>query len=118
MSTLVAPPRNAKATLLVCFVLVFFCGSVCGALLTNMWSHHTAINRAALRGHFAGQFELQHLQRELDLDAEQSRQLSMILDDVAKYYDNVLSDGQTRVMQILNEQQKAKFEKMLAEEAH
>ena len=42
----------------------------------------------------------------------------MILDDVAKYYDNVLSDGQTRVMQILDDKQKEKFQRMLATEAH
>lgn len=118
MSTLVAPPRNAKATLLVCFTLVFFCGGVCGALLNNALHHEAFVSRAAVRGHFGAHFELQHLQHELDLDSEQSRQLSMILDDVAKYYDNVLSDGQTRVMQILNEKQKAKFEKILAADGH
>ena len=117
MTTLVAPPRSAKATLCLSFVLVFLCGAVSGALLMNLNSHANR-NRVAIRGHFGNQFELQHLQKELSLSDEQTRQLSMILDDVAKYYDNVLSDGQTRVMQILDEKQKTKFQQILAAEAH
>lgn len=69
-------------------------------------------------GHFGSQFELQRLHKELDLSDEQTRQLSMILDDVAKYYDNVLSDGQTRVMQILDDKQKARFQQLLDKEVH
>jgi hypothetical protein len=118
MSTLAAPPRNAKTTLVVSFLLLFICGMVSGAILMNVFGHTGGFSRGAIRGHFGGQYELQHLQQELDLNAEQSRQLAMILDDVAKYYDNVLSDGQTRVMQILDEKQKAKFERMLAAEGH
>lgn len=115
---MVAPARSAKATLLLSFALVFICGGVSGAILTKVFTHVTGPSREAVRGHFSNQYELQHLQHELDLNAEQSRQLSMILDDVAKYYDNVLSDGQTRVMQILDEKQRAKFEKMVAAEGH
>jgi len=83
--------------------------------LTNRASHDRQV---AVRRHFDGQFELQHLRKDLDLSEEQTRQLAMILDDVAKYYDNVLSDGQTRVMQILDEKQKAKFQKLLETEGH
>jgi len=115
MTTLVAPPRSAKATLCLSFALVFLCGAVSGALLMNLTRHP---GRVAVRGQFHPQFELQRLHKELDLSSEQTRQLSMILDDVAKYYDNVLSDGQTRVMQILDEKQKAKFQQILAAEGH
>jgi hypothetical protein len=116
MTTLVAPPKSAKATLCLSFALIFLCGGVTGALLMNLRNH--APRHEATHGHFVSQFELQHLHKELELSDEQTRQLSMILDDVAKYYDNVLSDGQTRVMQILDDRQKQKFQKMLAIEAH
>jgi hypothetical protein len=116
MTTLVAPPRSAKATLCISFALVFLCGAVTGAIVMNM-KHHTA-NTSESRGHFHPQFELKHLHEELDLSDEQTRQLSMILDDVAKYYDNVLSDGQTRVMQILDDKQKEKFRKLLESQSH
>ena len=116
MTTLVAPPKSAKATLCLSFALVFLCGGVTGALFMNLKAH--ARSQVVDRGHFGNKFELQHLHKELDLTEEQTRQLSMILDDVAKYYDNVLSDGQTRVMQMLDDKQKAKFQQMLAEDGH
>src|ERR1041384_6110982 len=112
MTTLVAPPKSAKATLCLSFALIFLCGAVSGALLMNQRNHKREIEISE-HGHFGNRFEMQHLRKELELNDEQARQLSMILDDVAKYYDNVLSDGQTRVMQMLDEKQKAKFQKML-----
>jgi len=115
MSTLVAPPKSAKAALFVSFALIFLCGAVSGALLMNLRTHS---GREVVRGHFIKQIELQNLHKELDLSDEQTRQLSMILDDVSKYYDNVLSDGQTRVMQMLDDKQKAKFQELLAKEGH
>lgn len=116
MSTLVAPPKSAKAALCISFALIFLCGAVSGALLMNLKTTHTG--REVVRGHFSSQIELQRLHGELDLTDEQTRQLHMILDDVSKYYDNVLSDGQTRVMQILDDKQKAKFQQLLAKEGH
>src|SRR5947209_8181910 len=115
MTTLVAPPKSAKTTLCLSFALVFLCGAVSGALLMNLKAHARTHD---VRGHFKAGFEVQHLHKELDLTDEQTRQLSMILDDVAKYYDNVLSDGQTRVIQMLDDKQKAKFQKMLEAEGH
>ena len=116
MSTLVAPVRSAKATLFISFALIFLCGAFTGAIVTSLRTHFPGAE--VVRGHFSPQFQLDRLHRDLDLTDEQTRQLSIILDDVAKYYDNVLSDGQTRVMQILNDQQKAKFRQLLNKEAH
>lgn len=113
MTTLVAPPKSAKTTLCISFALIFLCGAVSGALLMNLTAHSRESH-----GHFGSQFELQRLHKELDLSEEQTRQLSMILDDVAKYYDNVLSDGQSRVMQMLDDKQKDKFQQLLATEGH
>jgi hypothetical protein len=115
MTTLVAPPRSAKATLCLSFALIFLCGAVSGALLMNLKSHTRDPGKY---GHFDGRFELDRLHKELDLTDEQTRQISMILDDVAKYYDNVLSDGQTRVMQILDDKQKEKFQQLLVTQGH
>jgi len=97
------------------FALIFLCGAATGALVMNMRTHGT---REVVRGAFDGHVEAERLRKDLDLTEEQSRQLSMILDDVSKYYDNVLSDGQTRVMQILDDKQKEKFKQLLATEGH
>jgi hypothetical protein len=53
--------------------------------------------------------------RQLDLTPDQAAQMSSILDDFAKYYQTVLSDGKARIFNILNDEQKRKFEKMLKE---
>jgi hypothetical protein len=119
MTNQIALPKSAKATLCLSFALVFLCGAVSGALVMNLKAqrNHNAADVTG-KGHFGGRFELQHLHTELDLTDEQTRKLSLILDDVAKYYDNVLSDGQTRVMQILDDKQKEKFQKLLSVEGH
>jgi len=115
MTTLVAPAKSPKVTLCVSFALIFLCGAVSGALFVNLRTH---TGREVVRGQFNSQLELQRLHKELDLSDEQTRQLHMILDDVSKYYDNVLSDGQTRVMQILDDKQKARFQELLANVGH
>jgi len=50
---------------------------------------------------------------QLDLSDQQTVQLTSILDDFSHYYDNVLADGNSRIMQILNDEQRRKFEQML-----
>ncbi len=57
--------------------------------------------------------ELEKWKRELNLSDTQTQQLEVILDDFSKYYDNVLADGKTRVLQLLDDNQKRKFEQML-----
>ena len=58
---------------------------------------------------------LKSVTKRLDLTPEQASQMASILDDFAKYYQTVLSDGKARIFSILNEEQKRKFEKMLKE---
>jgi Spy/CpxP family protein refolding chaperone len=115
MSTLAAAPKSAKTTLCISFALIFLCGAVSGALLMNLRNHP---GRVVVHGMFSSHSEVERLHKALDLTDEQTRQLQMILDDVAKYYDNVLSDGQTRVMQILDDKQKEKFQHLLEKEGH
>jgi Spy/CpxP family protein refolding chaperone len=52
---------------------------------------------------------------QLSLTGEQERQLTSVLDDFSRYYDNLLADGNTRILQILNPEQRRKFERMMAE---
>lgn len=51
--------------------------------------------------------------QELNLTDDQTVQLTSILDDFAHYYDNVMADGNSRILQILNPEQRRKFEQML-----
>jgi hypothetical protein len=55
------------------------------------------------------------MRRQLGLSDQQARQLDSILDDFGRYYDNLMADGQTRIRQILDDQQRQKFDKLIAE---
>jgi Spy/CpxP family protein refolding chaperone len=95
-------------------LLVFLCGSVAGAVAINIvhpWMHQRPFwDNSAKAEH------LKKVTRELDLTPAQSAQMGSILDDFAKYYQTVLFEGKARIMNILNDTQKAKFEKLLKEQ--
>ena len=50
------------------------------------------------------------MKRELNLTPVQQEQMESILNDFWQYYRTVLSDSKTKVEQILNEEQRKKFE--------
>ena len=62
------------------------------------------------------EISLQRWKRELDLTPGQTKEMMTILDDFGVYYRNVLSDGKARILKILDEQQKLKFDKLLSEQ--
>lgn len=107
-------PRFVCVTSLV---LVFLCGAVVGALAFNL-GVHKSLHRAAFWTDAGKAVYLERITRELDLTPAQTEQMASILDDFAKYYRTVLSDGKSRILQILNDQQKHKLEKLLQEQGH
>ncbi len=102
-------PRVACAIMLV---MVFLCGAGAGALVMNLGVH-----RALHQPDFdtpAGKIRFfERMQKELNLTPAQSEQMQSILNDFWQYYHSVLSDSKSRVEQILNPEQRAKFEHML-----
>jgi Spy/CpxP family protein refolding chaperone len=102
-------PRVACAIMLV---LVFLCGAGAGALVMNMGVH-----RALHQPDFdtpAGKVRFfERVQKELNLTPAQAEQMQSILNDFWQYYHSVLSDSKSRVEQILTEEQRSKFERML-----
>jgi hypothetical protein len=104
-------PRAAGISTLL---LVFLCGIIVGALVFNLGAHKR-LHREPFWSTSGKMAALSRVQKELDLTPVQVEQMKTILDDFAKYYMTVLSDGKWRILQILNEDQKKKFEKMLAE---
>ena len=105
-------PRPAERVAIVSMLLVFLCGAVLGAVVMSYWIH------PGLHGSTPGKdgmtMSIREWREELNLTADQTRQLTTILDDFSRYYDNVLADGNTRIMQILNDDQKKKYEHMIA----
>jgi Spy/CpxP family protein refolding chaperone len=108
-------PAPAGRVAIVSFVLVFLCGAVFGAVLMSVSGHaglHDAA-RAAQPPASGLSMSVGDWKRQLDLSDEQAMQLTSILDDFSRYYDNVLADGNSRIMQILNPEQRRRFQQML-----
>lgn len=106
--------RNPRVACITAMALVFLCGTVFGAL-----AHNVVAQRAAQRSPFwtdMGKASyLERVKRELNLSPSQTEQMETILDDFAKYYRTVLSDGKTRIMDILDDGQRRKFKQLLQE---
>jgi hypothetical protein len=103
--------RNPRLACVGALALVFLCGAVAGALAMNLG--HRTLHKSPFWTESGKAVYLDKVRRELDLTPVQTEQMESILDDFAKYYRTVLSDGKSRMMQILNEQQRRKFELML-----
>jgi uncharacterized membrane protein len=105
------PPPSEKVAIFS-LVLVFLCGAVFGVVVMSVTGRlhnaHGAPPPAAGLSMSVAEWK-----QGLDLTADQTVQLTSILDDFARYYDNVLADGNSRIMQILNPEQRRKFEQML-----
>jgi len=106
-------PRPAEKIAIVSFILVFLCGAVLGAVVMS-FSGHASLHGAAPAASGLS-MSVPEWKERLDLTDQQTEQLKSILDDFSHYYDNVLADGNSRIMQILNDSQRRKFELMLQE---
>lgn len=106
--------QKPAAAAMLPLLLVFLCGVTVGALAMSIGIHRSPRPASAWTEN-GKPITLAHWKQELDLNDEQTRQLETILDDFSKYYDNVLADGNTRILQILDEKQKAKFERIMRE---
>ncbi len=109
-TTLASPRASEKVTPIVTLLLVFLCGAAAGAVATKLTTAPVSVAAGKSLS-----MSLPEWRKQLDLSDEQTRELTSILDDFSHYYDSLLADGNTRILQILNESQKKKFEKMMLE---
>jgi hypothetical protein len=107
-----ALPRPNEKIAILSFVLVFLCGAVLGAVVMS-FSGHASLHGASPQASGLS-MSVTEWKARLDLTDQQTIQLTSILDDFSRYYDNVLADGNSRIMQILNPEQRRRFEQMLA----
>ncbi len=109
-------------------VLVFLAGAAVGALSMQMGLHerlHRTVSAATLpviRKSSSSDALVERFKTELNLSADQTDKIAMVLADYREYYhsledqlDDVRSTGKSRIMQILDEQQRAKFEKIMGD---
>jgi len=110
-----ALPRPTEKIAIVSFVLVFLCGAVLGAVVMSFSGHASLHGTPPLAVGPYTPISVREWKEQLNLTDQQTVQLTSILDDVVRYYDNVLADGNTRIMQILNPEQRRQYERMLRE---
>jgi Spy/CpxP family protein refolding chaperone len=97
--------------------LVFLCGVAAGALAMHLgWHEH--LHQPPFDTPAGRTLYFERLRQQLDLTPAQAEQMQSILDDFWQYYRTVLSDSKTRIEQVLNEEQRRKFERILQESQH
>jgi hypothetical protein len=109
-STSFALPRPTERVAIVSMLLVFLCGSLLGAVAMSYWFHPNV--HGGPSGGRVMSMSMKEFQ-QLNLTEEQTRQLTSVLDDFSRYYDNLLADGNSRVLQILNAEQKRRYEQLI-----
>lgn len=117
-----APWQNPR--IVSTLMLVFLAGAATGALSMRYGLHSrlhpqpvAADTHSATRDAVLSRFRT-----ELNLDSAQTEKLGLVLDDYRQYYqslqeqlDDLRATGKTRIMQILNPDQRVKFEKMMTD---
>jgi hypothetical protein len=107
--------RQPKAVCLATLALVFLAGGMVGAVAMNLGHKRLHAASSPIWTVSGKAMYLDRVKKDLDLSPEQSQQMESILDDFAQYYRTVLVDGKQRMFQILNADQRRKFEKMIEE---
>jgi uncharacterized membrane-anchored protein YhcB (DUF1043 family) len=116
--------------------LVFLAGVAVGMAAMRFGLHdqlHGAVAAAEEARENGQNAVLEHFRQELDLTPEQTEKLALVLDDYQHYYqsledqiedlrlreqiEDLRSTGKSRILEILNPDQRVKFEQMSAEMA-
>jgi hypothetical protein len=108
-------------------VAVFLCGAATGALgMRFAWKQPerhlpTAYGKESAR-ELSNQRLVEKLKTDLSLTPEQTKEIEVVLDDFAMYIqtlqaqlDDVRATGKQRILRVLRDDQKDKFEKLIGE---
>jgi Spy/CpxP family protein refolding chaperone len=103
-------------------LLVFLCGAALGMLAMGMAGHRWQNPKQLSWKEGGKEVTLERFRRELNLTPEQTAQLETILDDFFMYYhtlqaqlDEVRATGKSRILRVLDPQQRQKFERMMSD---
>lgn len=116
-------PGWQNPRILLTLLVVFLCGASAGMLAMALGAHHWMHPRPQPVWKEGGkEVSLQRFKKELDLTPGQTEQLETILDDFFTYYhtlqaqlDDVRASGKQRILRVLDDDQKKKFEKIMNE---
>jgi hypothetical protein len=116
-------PSWQNPRVLAILLVVFLCGSVCGAL-TMRYGLHERLHKAGPSPGISIDpvMSYDRLSGELNLNSQQRQQLKTILDDYARYHEDLqvqLEDwratGKNQIIRILDPSQRERFEKLCSE---
>ncbi len=105
--------------------VVFLLGAALGGMIGYVFAHHTALAAPAQLTEMARRAQkVQHLTQELDLSADQAKQLDVIMASVQAQYkaihqttdpqiNEARQKGREQIRAILTPEQKPKFEEFL-----
>jgi len=110
-------------------ILVFLAGGAAGALVMQLGLHermHRTVAASSVptarKAAAANDAVVQRFKTELNLSGDQTEKLAMVLGDYRLYYqtlqdqlDDVRATGKNRILQILDQDQRAKFERIMGE---
>jgi hypothetical protein len=101
--------------------LIFLAGALTGGLAMRYGLHSLLHAQDPFWQEGGKQVSLQQLTSQLDLTPTQQAEMETVLDDFVMYVqmlqaqmDDVRASGKARVMRVLDERQKKKFEQMLS----
>jgi Spy/CpxP family protein refolding chaperone len=110
-----APWQNTRVVTTLLFI--FLAGASAGALSMRLF--HDKIHPGG-KSRDQGRDALQLFKAELNLTSEQTDKIAIVLEDFRRYYgslqdqlDDLRSTGKSRILQILNPEQRVKFEKRM-----
>lgn len=107
---------GSRVACVTAIVLVFLSGAVTGAVAMNLGAHKWMHRSVPFWTEGGKEIWFQRWKKELNLTPEQSKEMISILDDFGTYYRTILSDGRGRILRVLNDDQKRKFDKLLDEQ--
>ena len=115
-----APWQNPR--ILYTLLFVFLSGAAAGALTMRLTSAPERHRGGPWWKEGAREISLHKFKKELALDPDQEREMETVLDDFMMYYqtlqaqmDDVRATGKQRIVKILREDQRQKFERMIGE---
>ena len=101
-------------------MMVFLAGAASGALWMQFGLHDKLHRTAVSNPAPSRETVIQRFNSELGLSQDQSQKIAMVLEDYTQYYqsledqlDDVRATGRTQILQILNPDQRVKFEKIM-----
>ena len=121
---MIAAMERTPWRILSTLLLVFVAGATTGGLVMQLGLHDRLhrIASASSREPAPREIVLQKFKTELNLSGEQVEGIAHVLEDYRQYYqslqeqlDDLRATGKTRIVQILNPDQRVKFEKMMTD---